>query len=169
MHSRLATPEDADAIAHIYNQGIEDRSATFEIHPRTRDDVARWFDGVHPLVVVEDAGAIVAYGATFAYSSRDCYRGVADFGVYVARGHRGKGAGKLALAALYDAARRAGLWKLVSRIFPENAAVRRLNQSVGVREVGLHRKHAQLDGAWRDVIVVEWLIEENMAVTHKEH
>jgi phosphinothricin acetyltransferase len=119
-------------------------------------------DDVHPVVVVEDEGNIVAFGATSSYSIRECYRGVADFAVYVDDGHRRRGAGKLALRALYDAARTAGYWKLVSRIFPENAAVRRLNASLGIREVGTHRNHARLDGAWRDVIVVEWLIEQTV-------
>lgn len=106
--------------------------------------------------------AVIGYGATFPYSDRACYRGVAEFSVYVDRDHRGQGVGKLGLGALYEAARKAGLWKLVSRIFPENTAVRRLNAALGIREIGTHEKHGQLDGIWRDVIVVEWLIRENI-------
>lgn len=160
MLARNATPEDATAIARIYNQAIEAGGATFETRKRTPDEVARWLDGIHPVVVVEAASEIVAYGATFAYSQRECYRGVAEFAVYVDSGNRRRGAGRLALGALFDAARDAGFWKLVSRIFPENAAVRRLNAAVGVREIGTHRKHARLAGAWRDVIVVERLLDE---------
>jgi hypothetical protein len=36
---RLARREDAAAIAHIYNQGIEDRIATFETAPRTTEQI----------------------------------------------------------------------------------------------------------------------------------
>jgi phosphinothricin acetyltransferase len=162
MLSRGATRDDAAAIARIYNQGIDGRASTFETRHRTADDLAEWFDGTHPIVVVEHDGSVIAYAATAPYSSRQCYRGVAEFAVYVDRDYRGRGAGKLALSALYQAAREVGLWKLVSRIFPENAAVRELNRSVGVREIGLHRNHAQLDGVWRDVIVVEWAIAENV-------
>jgi phosphinothricin acetyltransferase len=122
--------------------------------------VARWVDGVHPVVVVEAAGQVIAYAATSAYSQRDCYRGVAEFAVYVDRDHRHQGAGRMALLSLFEAARGAGFWKLVSRIFPENTAVRELNRAVGVREVGVHHKHAQLDGVWRDVIVVERLLRD---------
>jgi phosphinothricin acetyltransferase len=32
---------------------------------------------------------------------------------------------------------------------------------VGFREVGVYRKHARLDGVWRDVVIVERLIPEN--------
>jgi len=64
----------------------------------------------------------------------------------------------MALAALIDAARQAGLWKLLSRVFPENEPSRRLIRSLGFREVGVYHKHAQLDGVWRDVVIVERLI-----------
>jgi phosphinothricin acetyltransferase len=160
MYARPATLDDLDAIASIYNQGIDDRGSTFETRPRTPGEIAGWLDGTHPVVVVEQGGKVVAYAATFAYSERECYRGVAEFSVYVDRDHRGQGAGRLALAALFDAAREAGFWKLVSRIFPENAAVRKLNRAMGVREVGVHKRHAQLDGVWRDVIVVERLLDD---------
>jgi L-amino acid N-acyltransferase YncA len=32
---------------------------------------------------------------------------------------------------------------------------------MGFREVGIYEKHAQLDGKWRDVVIVERLIPEN--------
>jgi L-amino acid N-acyltransferase YncA len=166
MLARDATPADAEAIAHIYNQAIAERTSTFETRARTAVDIAGWLGGMHPVIVMVDNdladAAVIGYGATFPYSDRACYRGVAEFSVYVDRDHRGRGVGKLALGALYQAARKAGLWKLVSRIFPENAAVRRLNSTLGIREVGVHEKHGELDGVWRDVIVVEWLIRENI-------
>ena len=159
---RAATENDADAIASIYNQGIEDRLGTFETRERTPADVRQWFDGRHPIVVVESTSrGVVAFASTSTYRDRECYRGVAEFSVYVDRGVRGHGAGRMAMAALIDAARTAGLWKLVSRAFVENDASRRLLASVGFREVGIYRRHAQLDGEWRDVVIVERLIPEN--------
>ena len=71
---------------------------------------------------------------------------------------RGQGAGRLALEALFAAATDAGYWKLVSRIFVENAASRALMRRVGFREVGIYERHAQLDGVWRDVVIVEKLL-----------
>ena len=32
----------------------------------------------------------------------------------------------------------------------------------GFREVGVYEKHAQLDGRWLDVVIVERLIPENI-------
>lgn len=162
MKTRAATVVDAPEIAAIYNQGIEDRQATFETRPRTPDDVEKWFDGVHPIVVVEDEGQVLAFAATSPYRPRDCYAGIAECSVYVARDARGRGVGRLALSALIEAAESAGYWKLLSRIFLENAASRFLVRALGFREVGVYEKHGQLDSAWKDVVIVERLLTANV-------
>jgi len=159
MHARRATLDDAAAIAGIYNEGIEERIATFETRPRAAADVEKWFDGRHPIVVIEDNGEVIAFASTSMYRPRDAYAGIAEFSVYAARSARGRGAGRAAMLALLDAAREAGFWKLVSRVFVENAASRRLLRSIGFREVGIYQRHAQLDGIWRDVVIVEKQLE----------
>jgi phosphinothricin acetyltransferase len=158
MRARPAQRTDAAAIAQIYNEGIADRVATFETTPRSAENVAAWFDGIHPLVVVEDEGTVVAFASTSTYRPRACYGGVAEFSVYTARAARRHGAGRLALEALLTAAKEAGFWKLVSRVFVENTASRALLGMAGFREVGVYEKHAQLDGVWRDVVIVERLL-----------
>ena len=162
MHARPATPDDAAAIARIYNEGIADRVATFETRFRSAEDVRAWFDGVHPIVVVEVGDAVIAFAATSVYRSRQCYAGIAEVSVYVARTARRRGAGRIALEALIESAQQAGYWKLVSRIFPENYASLALIRSLGFREVGTYEKHGKLDGAWRDVVIVERLIDVNL-------
>jgi len=161
MTTRLATPADAAEVARIYNQGIEDRIATFETRPRSAEDVRGWFDGAHPIVVVEDAGRILGFASTSTYRPRECYARVAEFSVYVARDARGRGVGRLALRELIAAAARAGLGKLVSRIFPENHASRAVCRVLGFREVGVYENHGQLDGAWKDCVIVERLLGGN--------
>src|SRR5215510_14247693 len=110
MRSRRARPEDSAAIAAIYNEGIEDRVATFETRLRTPADVASWFnDDSHPVVAVEDDnGAVVAFASTSLYRQRECYAGIAEFSVYVARALRGRGIGRVAMQGLIDEARTHG-------------------------------------------------------------
>jgi L-amino acid N-acyltransferase YncA len=162
MQARPARRSDAEAIARIYNESIEERIATFETRPRTAREIQAWFDDAQPIVVVEEGGVVISFANTSAYSPRGCYSGVAEFSVYSARESRGRGAGTLAMEALVEAAEKAGFWKLVSRVFVENEPSRKLLLSLGFREVGVHEKHARLDGVWRDVIVVERLIPANL-------
>jgi len=160
VNARAATVADAEAIARIYNEGIDDRVATFETRRRSPDDVVKWFDGRHPIVVVEDGDGILAFASTSTYRPRDCYAGIAEFSVYTRRAARGRGAGRMAMQALEEAAAGAGFWKLVSRVFVENAASRALLRAIGFREVGTYERHAKLDSEWRDVVIVEKLIGE---------
>ena len=159
MQARPATPDDAEAIARIYNQGIQE-SATLETRLRSAEDVRRWFDGRHPIVVAEDNGQVLAFAATFPYRpNRDCYAGVAEFSIYADAQARGRGAGRLAMQAIIAAAGQAGFWKLLSRVFPENTASRALLRSVGFREVGVYEKHGKRDGVLRDAVIVERLLD----------
>jgi L-amino acid N-acyltransferase YncA len=161
--TRLARHSDAAAIAHIYNQGIEERIATFETEPRTAEQLEAILaerGDRYPTVVVECDGAVVAWAGVSSYRSRPCYAGVAEFSVYVDRSARGTGAGRAALEALFVACQERGFWKLVSRIFPENEPSRALCRKVGFREVGLYIRHGKLDGQWRDCVIVEKLLGE---------
>lgn len=156
---RIATSADAEAIAEIYNQGIDDRVATFEVDHRSGDDILRWFDQDRPVVVVEEDGDIAGYAVAFSYRDRPCYTGVGEFSVYVSRVYRGRGIGRVALDGLIARCRERGFWKLLSRIFPENEASLALCREAGFRIVGTYERHGKLDGAWRDVVIVEKLID----------
>ena len=158
LRTRPATPADAAAIAAIYNEGIADRIATFETELRSAADIAGWFTGQHLVVVAQTEDGPVAFAASFPYSSRPCYRGIGEFSVYVRRSHRGRGAGRAALAALIETATPRGMHKLTSRVFPENTASRALLKGLGFEEIGIHRQHGQLDGRWRECVIVERLL-----------
>jgi phosphinothricin acetyltransferase len=158
--TRRAEPRDVSAIVAIYNQGIEERIATFETRPRVDSDITPSLASRFPIVVVENAHGVVAFASTSLYRSRDCYAGIAEFSVYVERSHRRRGIGRIALQSLMDVAEAAGFWKLVSRIFVENTASRELCRDLGFREVGIYRRHGKLDGGWRVVVIVERLLGE---------
>jgi L-amino acid N-acyltransferase YncA len=163
LRARAARPADAAAIRDIYNEGIQDRVGTFETEPRSLEQILEWFDHAPVLVAVEEVGGtVVGYGVAHRYSPRDCYRGVGEFSVYVRRDRRGRGVGAVVMDALIAASREAGLWKLTSRIFPENRASRGLMARSGFREVGVHEKPGKLDGVWRDNVIVELVIQENL-------
>ena len=165
---RPAAAGDAPRIAEIYNQGIAERGATFETAPRTAEDIARRLGEDaerYPLLVIEDEDALLGWAAIGPYRPRACYAGIGELSIYLDRSCRGRGLGRLLFAELIRAAARRGYWKLVSRIFPSNAASLALCRACGFREVGRYEKHARLDGRWLDVVIVERLIPENQPAT----
>jgi len=145
-------------VAAIYNQGIEDRLATFETRPREPADIEAWLEEGLPFVVAVAGDEVVGFGRVSAYSDRCVYEGVGEHGVYVARSARGGGVGRRLLEALCDEAERAGLYKLTSRVFTDNAASRAIHVSAGFDEVGVQRRHGRLDGRWKDCVLVERLL-----------
>jgi L-amino acid N-acyltransferase YncA len=168
LRTRAATLADAAAIAAIYNEGIADRIATFETEPRLAEQLAEWFTGRQLVIVAEiEERGLIAFAASFPYSARACYAGIGEFSVYVAREYRGRGGGRAVLAALIEAATAAGLHKLTSRVFPENIASRALLKGLGFEEIGIHRRHGQLDGRWRDCVIVERLLGNGTDEGHR--
>jgi L-amino acid N-acyltransferase YncA len=109
-----------------------------------------------------DGEAVVGWIAAERYRPRYCYQGIAEISVYVHERARGAGVGKALMTAFIPAAEAAGLWKRVPRIFVENEASRALCAWSEFREVGVYEKHAQLDGVWRAVVIVERLLPANL-------
>jgi len=146
--------EDWPAVERIYADGIATGDATFETAPPSWEEFdAERLPG-HRLVAVED-GEVVGWAALSPTSHRACYGGVVEHSVYVAEGTRGRGVGKALMRALVAGADAAGLWTIQTSIFPENAASVALHRALGFRVVGRRERIAQLDGVWRDTILLE--------------
>jgi L-amino acid N-acyltransferase YncA len=156
---RIAEAADATRVAAIFNQGVEERVATFETHLATPEDAAGWI--ADDLVLVLDAReGVVGWAKAGPYTDRhEHYEGVREATVYVARESRREGAGRALLAELAEAARTDGAHKLVGKVFTSNEPSLALLKALGWREVGIHRRHGTLDGEWKDVLVVEKLLD----------
>jgi phosphinothricin acetyltransferase len=153
---RAAEPDDCEAIASIYNEAIAEGRSTFETEPRSAADVESWLGS--SLLVGTIGGVVAGWARLTPYSPRPCYAGIAEGSVYVRASQRGRGLGGMLASALTEEAERAGLHKIVGKLFADNAASRRLVAKHGFREVGVHLRHGQIDGDWRDVVLVERLL-----------
>ena len=147
-------PGDWLEVSRIYAEGIATRNATFETEVPSWDDWDAAHLAGHRLVAVAE-GEVVGWIALVAVSKRPCYRGVAEVSAYVAEGARGQGAGTMLLERLISDSEAGGIWTLETGVFPENETSLRLLKRFGFREVGVRERLAQLDGAWRDVVLLE--------------
>ena len=153
--------EDWDEVASIYQEGIATSDATFET------DAPTWvkWDKSHlrdcRLVtraegkVTRAEGKVIGWAALSPVSARCVYSGVAEVSLYVAASARGLSVGKALLRALIEESERADIWTLQAGIFPENATSLTLQKSCGFREVGRRERIGQMNGRWRDVILME--------------
>jgi L-amino acid N-acyltransferase YncA/DNA-binding transcriptional ArsR family regulator len=151
---RPVTDGDLDRVLAIYAEGIETRNATFETRvPTTEQLRARWLPDLAWVAVLD--GEVVGWTAVMPVSSRECYAGVGETAVYVAESARGRGVGKALLHAQVNAADAAGMWTLQTSIFPENRASLALHRSAGYRTLAVRSRIGQLDGVWRDTVLME--------------
>jgi L-amino acid N-acyltransferase YncA len=147
-------PEDWPAVAEIFVEGIATRGATFETEAPSYESFDAGHHAAHRFVAVED-GRVVGWVALAPTSARACYAGVAESSVYIAESARGRGVGRALMEALVASAEAAGIWTIHAGMFPENAASVALHESLGFRLVGRFERVAQLDGAWRDTVLLE--------------
>jgi L-amino acid N-acyltransferase YncA len=163
MITRTATLEDRAKIAEIYNAGIHGRQATFRTWDASAEEITGWLENPkHPLIVAELDGVVVGWAHASDYRTSKYYSGIVEYSIYIDSSAHGRGVGKALLEAFFVACAEVGIWKLVSRVFPENTASLGLCRKTGFREVGMYEKHARLDGQWKDVIIVEKLLESNL-------
>ena len=154
MQVRPLQPSDYGAVAAIFAEGIATGLATFET------EVPSWeaWDAVHlskHRFVAELNGEVAGWIAVVPYSQRAVYRGVGEVSVYVAERARGRGVGSALLEAVVEGARDGSLWTLQAGIFPDNVASLGLHRRLGFRVVGVRERIGQLDGVWRDVVLLE--------------
>ena len=148
------TAADWPEVSRIYAEGMATRSATFETQLPTWE---KW-DASHLAtcrLVARENSAIVGWAALSPVSSRHVYRGVCEVSVYIAESARGKGIGRQLLESLVDASEHDGRWMLQASVFPENDASVALHTACGFRILGKRERVAQLDGIWRDTLILE--------------
>jgi phosphinothricin acetyltransferase len=147
-------PDDWQAVAEIYSEGIATGNATFE---RDAPSWEAWDAGhLQPCRLVARSGArVVGWVALSRISERCVYGGVAEVSLYVGSAARRRGVGKVLLGALIEASESAGIWTLQGGVFPENAASIGVLRRCGFREVGRRERLGQMNGRWRDVLLFE--------------
>ena len=161
MHVRSATVEDAPAILEIYNHEVLTSTVTFDLVPRTLSEQESWItdrSGAHVVLVVEDGGEVVGFGALSQYRERAGYATTVEDSVYVHEDHRGKGVGRILLAELVDRATAHGFHALMAKVVGDHQASINLHAAAGFEVVGHEREVGRKFGRWLDVVLLERLL-----------
>ncbi|KAF1046074.1 GNAT family N-acetyltransferase [Xylophilus sp.] len=157
---RPSRDEDVAAIAAIYAHHVLHGTGTFEIEPPSPADMAARRADVRgrglPWLVAEDGGRVLGFAYANWFKPRPAYRFSAEDSIYVADAARGRGLGRLLLAALAQAAEAAGVRKLLAVIGDSaNAGSIGLHEALGFSHVGVLRSVGWKFDAWRDIVLME--------------
>jgi L-amino acid N-acyltransferase YncA len=145
---------DSTRILEIYKMGLDTRNATFET------GIPSWTDWdskhlKHSRFVYIENGKILGWIALSPVSTRKVYEGVAEVSVYIDTNILGKGIGSKLMDKVIVSSEKHGIWTLHSSVFPENTATLKLHDKYGFRVIGKRDRIAQLDGKWRDTVLLE--------------
>ena len=157
---RVATVDDAGAVARIYGPIVQDTFISFETEVPSVDEIQARIAGIttrYPWLVCEIDGAVVGYAYGSSLRERLAYRWSVEMAVYVADGYRGKGVGKALSVSLMECLRLLGFRQAFGRVALPNPASIALIESLGGREAGIERSVGFKSGEWVDV--GEWQME----------
>ena len=148
------TENDWASVLMIYKEGIATGNATFEQEAPT---YPAW-DNDHLnacRIVAISQNEIAGWAALSPVSGRCVYAGVAEVSVYVAQKFRGHKIGKRLLARLIAESEKENLWTLQAGVFQENIPSIKIHEQLGFRTVGYREKIGQMNGIWRDTVLLE--------------
>ncbi len=157
---RVATVDDAGAVAAIYGPIVRDTFISFETEVPTVDEIRARVEDItnrYPWLICEIDGAVVGYAYGSSLRERIAYRWSVEMAVYIADGYRGWGVGKALSISLMECLRLLGFRQAFGRVALPNPASVGLIESLGGRATGIERSVGFKSGEWVDV--GEWQME----------
>jgi phosphinothricin acetyltransferase len=157
FHIREATEADLDAIDRIYHFYVLNSDCTMQTEPGSAQERRAWFAarGPLPVLVAEEAGKVIGWGALVKYHVREGYRFTLENSVYVEQGRHGGGIGRALLEQLLDRARALGAHSVVAKIVATQEPSLKLHTRLGFEEVGRLREVGFKFGRWIDVVFMQ--------------
>ena len=154
MIVRLATPDDAAAIAAIYAHYVAATPVSFETEPPSAAEMRQRMasgGGLYPWLVAEVEGEVAGYASATAFRPRPAYRYAVETSVYLAHERLGRGIGGTLYPRLIAPAQRQGFVQAIAAITLPNAASVRLHEALGFAPAGTYRQVGWKCGGWHDV------------------
>ena len=158
---RLATVDDAEAIAAMYNLEVETSTATFDLVPRSLAEQRSWLverSGALSAIVAVNDSEVIGFASLSLYKERAAYRTTVEDSVYVRRDRHRHGVGRLLLTELLDIARASGFHAVMARIEATRESSIALHRACGFSVVGTEREVGRKFNRWLDATIMQTLL-----------
>ncbi|HVN64852.1 MAG TPA: GNAT family N-acetyltransferase [Candidatus Binataceae bacterium] len=154
---RPAVNGDLPRIVEIYNSYVTDTPITFDVEPRTPEQMTKWFEGHnvgrrYRMFVAEENGQIIGFAGTGRFHDRPAYDTSVETTIYCARGIGRRGIGSMLYRALFDAIKDEDIHRIIAGITLPNDASLALHRKFGFTEVGVYREVGRKLGRYWDVM-----------------
>jgi L-amino acid N-acyltransferase len=160
---RTATEEDLGDINAIYNHYVLHSTCTYQTVPSTEAERRKWFDfhgERHPVIVVEEAGKIIAWGSLSPVHERQAFANSVEDSIYVHHDHLRRGIGRMILAELLRLAREAGHHTVLGAISVDQLASVRLHEAFGFRQVARFSEIGRKFDRWLDLVWLQKMLDD---------
>ena len=157
---RPSIEDDLSEIARIYGHHVLHGSATFELAPPGRDEMATRRSAILalglPYLVAEHDGAVVGFAYASPYRPRPAYRFTVEDSIYIDPQHVARGCGRVLLGALIDHCER-GPWRQMIAVIGDsgNTASIRLHRHFRFRVAGTLLAVGFKFDRWVDTVLMQ--------------
>ncbi|RDI62380.1 GNAT family N-acetyltransferase [Microvirga subterranea] len=156
---RPSADSDLDAITAIYADAVVNGTASFELDPPDRAEMARrraaLLDGGYPYLVAERSGEVLGYAYAGAYRTRPAYRSTVEDSIYVAPRAQGQGVGRLLLTSLIAECEARDFRLMVAVIGDEEShGSIGLHRSMGFALAGIIKGIGYKHGRWLSTVLM---------------
>ena len=158
----MSTEADASVLASIYQESLDLKDSCMAVETSTQEflDMMHKFHDREILLVLEQDEHIKGWGVVKRYSDRPGYRVACETSIYLRRKSTGQGYGGLLQAELMTRARAFGYHHVVTKIWTSNEGSIAFHRKFGFRVVGVQNEVGFMDGQWRDVTIMQCILDD---------
>jgi L-amino acid N-acyltransferase YncA len=162
---RVASAQDAEAIAGIYAPAVTESATSFELTPPSAAEMRRRISTVlekYPWLVVESSGEVLGYVYATTHRDRPAYRWSVDTAVYIRSDAHRRGIGRALYTALLEILALQGFRNAYAGTTLPNPSSVALHEAMGFKQVGTYRQVGYKMGKWHDVAWFERQLAERV-------
>ncbi|MBW4707566.1 GNAT family N-acetyltransferase [Roseobacter sp. YSTF-M11] len=159
MTIRLATAQDAAAIASLWNVMIRDTTSTFTSVEKAETQIADLIRERRGALLIAERDSRFAGFVTFGpFRSGPGYAATAEHTILVTPKAHGKGVGRALMTAAEDAARARQIHVMIAGISHTNDAAQSFHEKLGYVEVGRLPQVGRKADQWLDLVLMQKIL-----------